>query len=131
MKRSYTSDTKAAVMAALLQGQAASYVAREYNIPESTVKDWGAKVKKGEFSPEHPTQKKEVGDLLLEYLRENMITLRAQAEFARDTHWLGRQSAESFAVLHGVMTDKAIRLLEAFSKFGGSPDATGDPIPED
>ena len=38
MSKKYDPDTKAAVMAALLEGQAAAYIAREYSIPVGTVK---------------------------------------------------------------------------------------------
>lgn len=107
----YGDETKAAVMAALLAGQSLSQLSREYNIPKSTLSRW----KNGDV-PADGTQKTEIGELLLAYLRTNLETLRAQAEQFRDPKWLSRQSAESAAVLHGVMTDKAIRLLEAMSR---------------
>jgi len=103
-------------MAALLAGQSIGQVARDYDIPKTTVSRW-----KNEGVPENGTQKKEIGDLILEYLHENLVTLRAQSRFFRDEKWLARQSADSAAVLHGVMTDKAIRLLEALAKHDPEP----------
>lgn len=102
--------TRATAMAALLAGQSLTKVAEEYSIPKSTIARW-----KAEAATEH-LPRPEVGTLILEYLQENLITLRVQAEHFRDKAWLKKQPADALAVLHGVMTDKAIRLLEAMSK---------------
>ncbi len=110
MRHNYSEETKAAVMAALLSGQSVGQVAREYHIPKGTVSGW-----KKVAIPNDATQKKDIGVLLLAYLETNLETLRAQAEHFRDFKWLTKQNAADLAVLHGVMTDKAIRLLEAMS----------------
>lgn len=107
----YSDETKAAVMAALLEGQSIGQVAREYKIPKGTISNWKNRYK----GPENGTQKKEIGDLLLEYLRANLEALKAQVDVFKDPQWLKHQTASDVAVLHGVMTDKAIRLLEAMS----------------
>lgn len=120
-KTKYSPETKAAAMAALLAGQSISQVASEYRIPPGTVKAWSVIVRT------HPavvevasdataaTTKKaaEIGDLLITYLRANLATLEAQAIVFRDPDWLKKQDAAGVAVLHGVLTDKAVRLLEA------------------
>lgn len=112
MGKEYSAEVKAAVMSALMQGQSIGSVAKEYQIPKTTVSRW-----KNNGVPLDSTQKNaEIGDLLLEYLRENLKALRAQAIQFQDREWLKKQSADSVAVLHGVMTDKAVRLLEAMSK---------------
>lgn len=111
--QSYSDETKAAVMAALLAGQSINSVAREYKIPKGTVSDWNRKAHE-RVGPE-PTQKREIGALLLEYLQTNLATLRKQSEVFSDEKWLKRQSASELAVLHGVLADKTIRLLEAVS----------------
>ena len=98
-------------MAALLAGQSVSGISRDYKLPKSTVSRW-----KNGTVPLDGTQKKEIGDLLIEYLRANLVTLKEQAIMFRDKKWLAKQTASEAAVLHGVMTDKAIRLLEALSK---------------
>lgn len=107
----HNDDVKASVIAALLQGQSAHSVARAYKLPRSTVRAWGKELKPSVAlgSP----QKAEIGDLISDYLRETLVTLRVQAEFFRNTTWLREQSASEVAVLHGVATDKAIRILEA------------------
>lgn len=115
-----SSDERAAVMAALMAGQAVSSVAKEYNLPEGTVKAWKSRYLKEpapELQPLQPTatKKAEIGELLVGYLRTNLETLRVQAEFFQDREWLAKQGASELAVLHGVMTDKSIRLLEALN----------------
>lgn len=108
--RHYSDETKAAVMAALLAGQSIGSIAREYNLPKSTISRW-----KNSDVPQNGTQKKQIADLITDYLRANLEALRAQAVMFSDHQWLAKQTASDVAVLHGVMTDKAIRLLEAFS----------------
>ena len=110
----YSDETKAAVMAALLTGQSVSSVAREYSIPKGTVSNW--KRGNGVGGTEKRTQKAEkIGDLLIAYLHENLKTLQVQSVAFRNEDWLSRQDASDVAVLHGVLTDKAVRLLEAMS----------------
>lgn len=113
--RSYSNDTKAAVMAALLTGQSINAVAKEYQIPRSTVATWKKYVKNGVYEKPRP-QKEMIGELLLEYLAANLRALRLQSEIFSDGNWLKEQDAGELAVLHGVMTDKAIRLMEAFGR---------------
>jgi transposase-like protein len=112
-RREYDDETKAAVMAALLTGQSINAVAREYKIPKATVSSW--RERNLQSVAANATQKgTPIDDLLSGYLKENLRTLRAQAEFFREETWLKQQEASQLAVLHGVLSDKAIRLLEAF-----------------
>ena len=109
----HSEDTKAAVMAALLSGQSVSEAARRYNIPKGTVSDWR---KQAVGDTVTPTQKRErIGELVLAYLSTALETLEAQARMFRDEDWLRKQNAADVAVLHGVVTDKSIRLLEALA----------------
>lgn len=122
-RNEYSESTKAAAMAALLTGQGVDKVAEQYNIPATTLYSWKSKHKNGDGIVNLASQKKEkIGDLLLEYLNASLITLRAQVEFFRDETWLSKQDASSAATLHGVTTDKAIRLLEALSRSQESED---------
>ena len=112
MASHYTPETRASVMAALLAGQGVSELAREYQIPESTVSRWKKAAR------EEAGLSGEIGELLLDYLGENLRTLKAQAVAFRDTDWIRKQSASELGVLHGILSDKAVRLLEALE---GSP----------
>lgn len=108
-KKSYSPETQAAVMSALLEGQAVSKVAKDYKIPYSTVHSWKDKAENGE------TPKAiEIGELLLEYLKTNLETLKTQSLHFRDKDWLKEQSASELGVLHGIIADKTIRILEAY-----------------
>ena len=113
MARQYDNDTKAAVMAALMTGQSISSVAKQWNIPKGTVSGWN-KQKHGVVSKS--TQKKEeIGRLLITYLHTNLNTLNKQSEVFADVDWLKQQAASELAVLHGVIADKSIRLLESLA----------------
>lgn len=112
----YDPAVKAAATAALMAGQSINSVAREYNLPKGTVGDWkDAANAHSDGVGSDPTQKDEVGNALLGYLRANLHALRVQAELFADRAWLEKQEAQEIAVLHGIMTDKAVRLLEALS----------------
>ena len=117
MTAKYTPEVKASVMAALMSGQGVPEIAKEYEMPASTIRSWKSRQFQGASVAYVATEKKEqVGDLLIEYLRANLETLRIQVQFFRTLEWLEKQPAADLAVLHGVMTDKAVRLLEALSK---------------
>jgi transposase-like protein len=103
-------EVRAAVAAALLAGQGVGEVAAQYRLPTSTVSRWKREARRA------AGQSEDVGELLLAYLRENLSTLTAQAVVFRDPEWLRTQPAGELAVLHGVMTDKAVRLLEALEE---------------
>ena len=110
-RKGYSPEEKAVVLAALMQGQSINSASREYKIPKSTISRW-----KNEPVPASDTQKSDIGELVLEYLRANLKALKAQTETFSDPRWLKTQGAQELAILHGVMTDKAVRLLEAMSK---------------
>ena len=116
-KRSYSEETKAAVMAALLVGQSISSIANDYNIPEGTVKNWSVKVKQngGVVESVQPQKREQLGELIVNYIEALLITLYEQQKVFRDEKWLKEQSASEVAVLHGVLADKGIRLLEALA----------------
>lgn len=123
-RRSYDAQTKAAAIAALMAGKSQEEVASSSQIPIGTIKSWWKRRDGAVSTVVVSTRRAEIGDLLVEYLRENLATLRAQSIAFRDPKWLERQSADAAAVLHGVMTDKAIRLLEAMSRAQAGPQPT-------
>ena len=123
-RREYSEETRAAVMASLLAGQSVSSVSKDYNIPRSTVANWSAIANKAGV-PVVPSQKNErIGELLLDYLEENLKALRVHSKVFSDEAWLKKQHASDAAVFHGVMTDKAVRLLEAFGDDSDSDTAS-------
>lgn len=112
---SYDDDIKARALAALLAGQSFSQVASMFNVPIGTLKSWKQRDMGGVRSPDASAKRERIGDLLIDYLTEGLITLRKQVEVFRDEKWLKEQSASEVAVLHGVIADKQIRLLEALA----------------
>lgn len=121
-RRKYSKETKAAVMAALVTGQSISQVAEEYRIPEGTVAGWSAaRIQPNLTSPS--STKKEIGALVLDYLRQLLVTVRVQQQVFAEPDWLRTQDASAVGVLHGITVDKGIRLLEALSNTG---EAEGD-----
>jgi transposase-like protein len=119
-KRQYSDNEKAAALAALLTGQSLDAVAEEYRIPRSTLDSW-----RNPRRPQTFETKKDsgIGDLLMEYLQANLAALKVQAEVFADKGWLKEQGAQEAGVLHGIMTDKAVRLLEAFGAHDSNPAA--------
>ena len=124
VKQQYDDATKAAVMAALLSGQAVNAVAKQYDIPASTIRNWkGATKLENAIDLE---QRYEIGDMLLAYLREILNALTLQARHFGKATWLDSQSADALAVLHGVAADKAIRIIEALAGSDGADSRQSD-----
>lgn len=114
-RQNYSEETKAAVMAALLTGQSVSEAAKTYRVPEATIRSWKSR-QGGNDVASVATQKRErIGELLVSYLEEGLTTLQEQVRVFRNEEWLKKQGASELAVLHGVIADKQIRLLEALA----------------
>src|SRR5215475_7319053 len=103
-------------MAALLAGQGVNEVATEYHLDKAVV----SRLKNGLSAEELQrvaTQKgAEIEQLLFTYLTSNLKALDALAEIVSEREYIIKQPADSLAVLHGVMADKSIRLLEAIER---------------
>jgi transposase-like protein len=111
----YSDDLKARCLAALLAGQSFSQVASAFSVPIGTLKSWKQRDMGGVRNPDATAKRDRIGGLLLDYLEEGLITLREQVKVFRDPDWLKKQPAAELAVLHGVIADKQIRLLEALA----------------
>ena len=111
-------EVRAAAMSSLLAGSGVTEVAAAYRLPSSTVSRWKAEARK------EAGRSEDVGSLLLDYLSENLRTLRAQAEQFREPEWLAAQDAGALGILHGILTDKAVRLLAALEGSGVQPPHT-------
>jgi hypothetical protein len=115
-------QTKAAVLGALLAGQAVDEVAKTFRLPVGTVKRW-----KHESSNVEREPGERIRELLTTYLEKTLETLTIHQEgIFRDAEWLAKQDAADLAVLHGVVNDKAVRLLQAIDR--GLEDES-DPAP--
>ena len=114
----YSDQIKAQALAALLTGQSFSEVSRALGVPIGTLKSWKSRSADTLDAPDATsatTKRERIGTLILEYVEEGLMTLREQVKVFRDADWLKQQSASEIAILHGVIADKQIRLLEALA----------------
>jgi transposase-like protein len=114
----YSDSIKAQAIAALLAGQSYTEVARALNVPIGTLKSWKSRDAAGvdaEDATSATSKKERIGALLLDYLVSTLETLKAQQVVFADRAWLEKQSASEVAILHGVLADKSIRLLEGLA----------------
>lgn len=110
-----SNEVKAAVLADLVVlGPAA--VAAKHGINPNTVRRWKSENNVTSIATiiDRSVKKEQIGALLLEYLEANLNALIAQAYVTADPNYIIKQSAENLAILHGVLGDKGLRLLEAF-----------------
>lgn len=116
MAKEYTPEVKAAVMAALMEGQSIRQVEREYGVPKSTVAAWGKEAESviGGVPTVPDTKKERIGELLIELLIAKIEAQIAISKHATDKVWLLKQDASALAMFYGVSDDKLIRLLEKF-----------------
>lgn len=107
-------STRAAVMGALLEGQGVSQIARDLKLAKSTV----SRIK-NQILPEQleqvGTEKRDKITALIEAHLETSLTCANELakKAATNQKWFFKQSAGEIAVLYGVLSDKAIRILEA------------------
>lgn len=107
-RQSYSEETKAAALADLVF-LGAGATAAKYGIPSGTLRSWQSR----EAQPVATLKNSHIGALVASYLEANLQALTAQAYVASQPEYIDRQPAESLAILHGVMADKSVRLLEA------------------
>ena len=117
-------------MASLLAGQGVSEIASEYKLPESTIREWRSTLTEEQLAELRAKKGEQIENLLFGYLTQVLTTLKAQAEVASEREYILKQPADSLAVLHGVMADKGIRLLEAAERARAATPAQLNPAPE-
>lgn len=120
MNRDYTPEVKAAVMAALLDGQSVSAISREHGVPRTTIIGWKQRATDPVFLAVETVATPKKSDLIPELVLDLMIArLQSQIALAQhclDKKWLGKQNADALAILIGVQDDKLYRLLEALDR---------------
>jgi len=109
----YDDATRSAVLGALLEGQSVSQVARTYNVSRRAVQLWrdAAGHRRSHVSQE---KQSDIDELVAGVLEANLHAVQVLAErIATEEEWFRKQPASDIAVLSGVLTDKAVRILEA------------------
>lgn len=117
----YPAEVKAAVLADALTGMGERRLSAKHNIPRSTVRNWIVssglrRVQGAAFASQTQQSEAELFDLVIEYLRESLKTLRAVLQGAADPEWLSRQNARELAIFFGVVSDKAGWYLNALRR---------------
>ena len=125
--KAHSEETKAAVMAALLTGQGVTEVATAYKLDPSVVSRWKGQLRPDQLQEVATKKGEQIEGLLFGYIEANLVALRAQANVAADESYLKRFPPQQLAVLHGVMADKAVRLLEALT---GAPSSDPPAVQE-
>lgn len=109
------SDQKrAAVMAALLAGQGVSEVAKAHEVSKATVSRLRKGISAQKLEQVETKKRADFESLIIDYVATNLRTLKAQSEEAARPSFIRQQNASDLAVLHGVLTDKTIRILSVF-----------------
>lgn len=103
-------------MASLLAGQGVGEIASQYELPEATIREWREALTSEQFAELRAKKGEKIEELLFGYLTANLAALDAQAKVVSEREYIIKQPADSLAVLHGVMADKSIRLLEAIER---------------
>lgn len=114
--RKHPDEVQAQVMAALLAGQGVTEVATQYDLDKSVVSRWRSAIPDDKLQRIATEKGRVIEELLFNYLTTTIKALTNQAEAASETEYITKQPADSLAVLHGVMADKSIRLLEAIER---------------
>jgi transposase-like protein len=110
--KAHSEEVRSAVLAALLAGQGVSEIAARYSISDRVVRRW----REGHLA-EVVRESRERGEgLCLQYLSENLACLRAQLVVAGNGEYLKGQPAAELATLHGVVADRAFKILEALGR---------------
>jgi hypothetical protein len=120
--KAYPPELRAACLSALLQGQTLNSVAAQYSVGRRTLIEWKKAANLG-ATPMNQATRQDIGELVADYLRGSLEALSAQFEVLRDPEWLREQGAAELATLHGVMTDKAVRIMEAITATENNDDS--------
>lgn len=105
-------------------------VAAKYGLKRSTVNGWKSLERPGSDlltmgdATLISVKKQRIGALMLEYLEASLNALAAQAYVTSDPNYIAKQPADQLAILHGVIADKSIRLVEALHR-SESSDSNG------
>lgn len=119
--QAHPKDVRAHAIADLISGDGVALVAERYDVPIPTVKEWQRSARRNRLVDD-PQKKATLGELVYGYLETNLRALATQAQFSCDEDWLRKQDADSLAILHGVLADKAVRLLAALEPANDATD---------
>jgi regulator of protease activity HflC (stomatin/prohibitin superfamily) len=105
--------TRAAVMAALLEGQAITKVAADYKIDKASVSRLRKAIPKEHLQQVATKKDIDIASKIVEHLDASFQALKNILAVTNDTTWLNKQNASDLATFSGVTADKVFRVLEA------------------
>jgi transposase-like protein len=109
----HSDKTRGEALAALLEGQAVSEVAKKYKLPKATVSDIKRSIDSEEFEQVRTKKQEALAELIEGHLHASLKAATELASQASDANWRFKQDADKLGVLYGILTDKAVRILEA------------------
>jgi hypothetical protein len=111
--KAHTDEKRSEALAALLTGQGVPEVAKQYNLPESTVRDLKKSIGAEKFAEVRAKKQESLAELIEGHLSASLGAARNIAKQTENVEWLNKQDADKLGVFYGITTDKAIRILEA------------------
>lgn len=114
----HSEETRSAVLAALVAGESASRVSRQFSVSRTTVLTWRDQAGIG-ATPVRPERREAINERVIALLDQILDTLRAQAAAFNDPAWLKEHTPTEAGTLWGILADKAIYL-------GSTLEAPGD-----
>jgi len=111
--KAHSDQTRSEAIAALLQGQAVSEVARKYKLPHATVSGLKKQLSSEQFDEVRRKKQESLAELIEGHLQASLQAARNIANQTNNADWLNKQDADKLGVFYGITTDKAIRILEA------------------
>jgi len=105
-------ETRAAVVAALLTGQAVNVIAREHGLNASTVSTIKKSLPQKQFELVRTESRSRLDDLLIDALATNLSAQAFLLDAVCDRNYVSKQSAEHISTLYGTIADKALRIIE-------------------
>lgn len=109
----HSDEKRAEALAALLEGQSVSEVARKYKLPDSTVRSIKKSIDSDEFAKVRDKKQESIAELIEGHLEASLMAAKNIANQTNNAEWLNKQDADKLGVFYGITTDKAIRILEA------------------
>jgi len=111
--KAHSDEVRSEALAALLAGQNIPEIAKKYKIPESTVRDLKKKLGSEKFAEVRAKKQEELAELIEGHLHASLKAATELAGQASNADWRNKQDADKLGVLYGILTDKAVRILEA------------------
>ena len=111
--RKHSDEKRAEALAALMEGQGITEVARKYKLPTSTVQDIKNSIDGEEFAKVRIKKQEQLAELIEGHLEASLTAATNIARQTNNAEWLTKQDADKLGVFYGIVTDKAVRILEA------------------